>query len=338
LLQHFPHSKYKLLLNMDKKTIKFMDVDRKLIIEEIERIQGIKLENIKPSRKLFRASNGLLYLITGGTEDWHGINENIINQLYELGAQNGENVFMIVKKYRTQMDICVGSLSVFVNNKHKLVKTLKGNIQFHSNLTEDGMYLEEIPELYCNKVHTIYFPNHKRNIELYRYNAGLLNIVVPVNAELTHTDVQAKLLLIGSYLNYRTYTPDKSKFSTIYGNKLGDICTEQEIPNGSIPSLSIDTVKLIDVIWFDEEGYPTHAFEVEHSTDITKGLLRLYQTHKLRIKMFIISNQKNKFEIEVSKMPFAKIKQEFIFRNYDELETFFESVKKFKEMKENFSI
>jgi len=200
------------------------------------------------------------------------------------------------------------------------------------------LYLEEMPELYCNKVHTIYYPNHKKNVELYRYNASLLDIVVPVDAELTHSDVQAKLLLIGSYLNYRTYTPDKSKFSPIYKNKLGNICTEQEIPEGAIPALSIDTVKLIDVIWFDEEGYPTHAFEVEHTTDITKGLLRLYQTHKLKIKMFIISNQRNKFETEVSKMPFVKIKNEFLFKNYDELEAFFESVKKFKEMRENFSI
>lgn len=323
---------------MNKKTAKFDDTDRKLLIEEIEKIQGVKLELIKPSRKLFKASNGLLYLISGGTEDWHGINENIMKQLDELQAQQGENVFMVAKKYRTQMDICVGSLSILLRNKHKLVQTLKGGLQFHCVLTEDGLYLEEINELYCNKVHTIYFPNHKRNVELYRYNASLLDIIVPTDIELTHTDIQAKLLLIGSYLNYRTYTPDKSKFSPIYNNKLGDICTEQNIPEGSIPSISIDTVKMIDVIWFDEEGYPTHAFEVEHTTDITKGLLRLYQTHKLRIKMFIISNQKNKFDTEVSKMPFSKIKNEFIFKNYSELELFFESVKKFKEMKDHFSI
>lgn len=323
---------------MTPKATKFTDADRKLLIEEIERIQGVKLEVIKPSRKLFKASNGLLYLVSGGTEDWHGINENIMKQLGELQAINSENVFMVAKKYHTQMDICVGSLTVFLNNKNKLVKTQKGGYQFHCVLTEDGLYLEEIPELYCNKVHTIYYSNHKRNIELYRYNAGLLDIVVPIDAELTHTDIQAKLLLIGSYLNYRTYTPDKSKFSDIYKSRLGDICTEKEIPEGSIPALSIETIKLIDVIWFDEEGYPTHAFEVEHTTDITKGLLRLYQTHKLRIKMFIISNQKNKFETEISKMPFVKIKNEFILKNYDELEAFFESVKKFKEMREKFSI
>lgn len=323
---------------MTRKTTKFIDADRKLLIEELEKIQGVKLEAIKPSRKLFKSTNGLIYLISGGTEDWHGINENIIKQLDELQLINSENVFMVAKKYRTQIDVCVGSLNIFLKNKNKLVKTQKGGLQFHCVLTEDGLYIEEMPELYCNKVHTIYFSNHKRNIELYRYNASLLDIIVPTNTELTHTDVQAKLLLIGSYLNYRTYTPDKSKYSEVYKNKLGDICTEQEVPEGAIPSLTVNTVKLIDVIWFDEEGYPTHAFEVEHTTDITKGLLRLYQTHKLRIKMFIISNQKDKFNTEVSKTPFVKIKDEFIFKNYDELDAFFESVKKFKEMKEKFSI
>lgn len=257
---------------MGKTTTKFVDTDRKILIEEIEKIQGVKLENIKPSRKLFKSSNGLFFLISGGTEDWHGINENIMNQLDDFEAYKGENVFMIAKKYRTQMDICVGSLSVFLNNKHKLIKTLTGGFQFHCVTTEDGLYLEEIPELYCNKVHTIYYPNHKRNVNLFRYNASLLDIDIPVNVELSHTDVQAKLLLIGSYLNYRTYTPDKSKFSSIYKNTLGDICTEENIPEGSIPALSVETVKMIDVIWFDEEGYPTHAFEVEHSTDVTKGL------------------------------------------------------------------
>lgn len=132
--------------------------------------------------------------------------------------------------------------------------------------------------------------------------------------------------------------PDNSK-NTIFA-VLGDLCTERQIPEGSIPSLSLNTIKFVDVIWFDDEGYPTHAFEVEHSTDITKGLLRLYQVHKLRIKMFIISDEANKgrFQREVSKSPFAKIKNEFVFKNYDELDEFFQSVKKFSQMQETFLV
>jgi hypothetical protein len=62
--------------------------------------------------------------------------------------------------------------------------------------------------------------------------------------------LQAKLVLVGSYLNYRTFvpTPDKNK-KTVFG-VLGELCTEKEIPEGSIPALSLNTVKFVDVIWF----------------------------------------------------------------------------------------
>ncbi len=44
-------------------TPKFTDQDRKLVIEELERIQNVKLEQVKPSRKLYKDTNGMFYLI-----------------------------------------------------------------------------------------------------------------------------------------------------------------------------------------------------------------------------------------------------------------------------------
>lgn len=314
-------------------SVKFTDQDRRLVIKELEKIQKTTLEQIKPSRKLYKDSKGLYYLISGGSEDWHGINAGVIEQLQNY---NKEGAFVIVKKFKTKMDICVGSLSIFIQQKDKLVKTKSGGLQFHNVITEDGLYLLELPELYCNKVTEIRFLNYKKDLSRLKEISKIINIEVQDSAPLTHSDIQAKLILIGSYLSYRTYTPDKSKQS-IFG-VLGDLCSEKDIPEGSIPSLSEETVRFVDVIWFDEEGYPTHAFEVEHSTDITKGLLRLYQIHKLRIKMFIISDESNKdkFQKEVKKNPFYKIKQDFIFKNYQELDEFFESVKKFSRVQENF--
>jgi len=316
-------------------TPKFTDLDRKLVIEELERIQNVKLEQVKPSRKLYRDTNGMFYLISGGAEDWHGINANIMQS---LAAHNQEGAFVVVKKYKTKMDICVGSLITFLQNKDKLLTTRQGGFQFHCVLTEDGLYLDEINELYCNKVTEILFPNHQKDLSKLKEISKIINIEIQDDVKLTHYDLQAKLVLVGSYLGYRTFvpTPDKNK-NTIFG-VLGELCTEKEIPEGSIPGLSLNTVKFVDVIWFDEEGYPTHAFEVEHTTDITKGLLRLYQVHKLRIKMFIISEEinKSKFQREVAKSPFAKIKNEFVFKNYDELDEFFQSVKHFSQMQEKF--
>ena len=314
-------------------SIKFTDQDRNLVIKELEKIQKTTLEQIKPSRKLYKDSKGLYYLISGGSEDWHGINANIIEQLQNYDK---EGAFVIVKKFKTKMDICVGSLSVFVKQKDKLVKTKKGGYQFHNVITEDGLYLLENPELYCNKVAEIKLSSSKKDLSRLKEISKIINIEVRDDTPLTHSDIQAKLILIGSYLNYRTYTPDRSKQS-IYGI-LGDLCSERDVPEGSIPALSAETVRFVDVIWFDEEGYPTHAFEVEHTTDITKGLLRLYQIHKLRIKMFVIADEvsKEKFQKEVQKNPFSKIKQDFIFKNYQELDEFFESVKKFSQVQERF--
>ena len=316
-------------------TPKFTDQDRKLVIEELERIQNVKLEQVKPSRKLYKDANGMFYLISGGAEDWHGINANIMQS---LATHNQEGAFVVIKKYKTKMDICVGSLITFLQNKDKLLTTRQGGFQFHCVTTEDGLYVEEISELYCNKVTEILFPNYQKDLSKLKEISKIINIEIQDDVELTHYDLQAKLVLVGSYLGYRTYVPapDKNK-NTIFG-VLGELCTEKEIPEGSIPGLSLNTIKFVDVIWFDEEGYPTHAFEVEHTTDITKGLLRLYQVHKLRIKMFIISEEinKNRFEREVAKSPFVQIKNEFVFKNYDELDEFFQSVKHFSQMRVRF--
>ena len=314
------------------KTEKFTDKDRKLVLEELEKIQKVKLIQVK-SRKFYIDEKGLPFLIFGGREDWHGVTENIMN---ELRNYNKEGAFVVVKKYNTRMDINVGSLSIFVSNKDKLVKTKSGDFQFHCILTEDGLFIEEIPDLYCNKVTEIYFPNYKKDLNRLKEISKIINIEVNDDIPLTHSDIQAKLILIGSYLNYRTYTPDRGKQS-IYGT-LGDLCSEKEIPKDSIPKLSIDTVRFIDVIWFDEEGYPVYAFEVEHTTDITKGLLRLYQIHKLHIRLYIIAEEENKvkFEREIQKSPFSKIKQEYVFKNYQELDEFFESVKNFTIVQEKF--
>jgi hypothetical protein len=315
------------------KVNKFTDSDRKVVLEELEKIQKGKLRRVKPSRKLFLDANNTPFLIFGGKDNWHGYTDNGMKELLNFKK---EGAFVVVKKYKTKLVINVGSLSTFTQNQNKLSRTKTGDYQFHCIQTEDGLYVEEIPELYCNKVTEILYPNNNKDLSKLNEISKIINIEVDNESPLTHSDIQAKLLLIGSYLNYRTYTPDRGKQS-IYGT-LGDLCSEKEVPKDSIPAISLDTVRFIDVIWFDEEGYPTHAFEVEHSTDITKGLLRLYQVHKLRIKLYIIADEvnKTKFDRELLKNPFHKIKENYIFKNYQELDEFFESVKNFTKVQEKF--
>lgn len=312
---------------------KFTSEDRKLVIGELEKIQQSKFRPVKSSKKLFIDDKEMLYFLFGGKGDWHGIRPNAILELKEYTK---EGAFVIAKKYKSKIDICVGSLSTLINNVDKLVNTGKGDLHFHTVVTEDGMYLIEIPDLFLNRVAEIKLPGFKRDFSQLEEISKIINIEIDSKKELTHSDLQAKLILIGSYLGYKTYTPDKAK-NSIYG-LLGELCSENGIPEGSIPQMHVNTVKFIDVIWFDDEGFPTHGFEVEHSTDFTKGLLRLFQVHKLRIKMFVISEEENKgkFKREVQKNPFNKIKEEYIFKNYEELDEFFESVKEFTKIQQKF--
>jgi len=123
---------------------KFTKEDRKLVIEELEKIQQSKFTPVNSSRKLFTDEKGMLYFLFGGKGDWHGIRQNAIT---ELKSYSKEGAFVIAKKYKSKIDLCIGSLSTLINAENKLISAKSGDLQFHTVLTEDGMYLEEIPEL-----------------------------------------------------------------------------------------------------------------------------------------------------------------------------------------------
>jgi hypothetical protein len=73
---------------------------------------------------------------------------------------------------------------------------------------------------------------------------------------------------------------------------------------------------------------PVTVFYVEHTRDVTKGLLRLYQKYKLRVKMFIISNQKISLKQKLLKCLLKKSKMSSFSKIMMNFEAFFESVKK----------
>lgn len=155
--------------------------------------------------------------------------------------------------------------------------------------------------------------------------------------QLTHEEVEGLLLRLGNMLGFATYSADKSS-KTKGGEELGNLCTLKEIPAFTYPEI-LDTVKQIDIIWF-KGGYPKYCFEVEHTTDVTKGLLRLYQVKELRTSLFIVapSSKRSKFDSEIRKDPFNKMKERYIFRTYTELLELYDCAQKFLPLKASFGI
>jgi len=151
----------------------------------------------------------------------------------------------------------------------------------------------------------------------------------------SHTDAQGLLVELGNLLGYETYVADPSK--PYKGKTLGDIASLKIIPEFTYTD-TLDITKRIDVIWFKND-YPELCFEVEHNTNVTEGLLRLYQISPLRgIKFFVIapSHLLSKFENEISKRPFREIKDRYLFRSYSELKQLFEKARTYYELKKRF--
>lgn len=88
----------------------------------------------------------------------------------------------------------------------------------------------------------------------------------------THTQIQGWLRDLGKALGFKVWIASNDR-SRPYGNgRLSDGCLE------NLPSTvgATDTVRLIDVLWLDaDKGRVVAAFEVEHSTSIYSGIVRM---------------------------------------------------------------
>ena len=89
----------------------------------------------------------------------------------------------------------------------------------------------------------------------------------------THTAIQGTLRDIGQALDFDVWIASNDR-SRVYGDgALGKGCL-QELP--SPVSAAGDSVRLIDVIWLEKgSGQVAAAFEVEHSTSIYSGIVRM---------------------------------------------------------------
>ncbi|MFC1686605.1 hypothetical protein ACFLZS_01595 [Patescibacteria group bacterium] len=150
-----------------------------------------------------------------------------------------------------------------------------------------------------------------------------------------HSEAELLLLKVGKMSGYDTYSPDKSKEA--FGEKLSDYITLDTIPKRFLGEELISLVQKIDVIWFKDE-IPRFAFEVEHSTKFGNGFQRLSQLQPLPTKLFILSSGKNYYLFDkfVNSEPYYKYKEKFHFRDYKQLESYFNAVSKLSTINETF--
>lgn len=90
-----------------------------------------------------------------------------------------------------------------------------------------------------------------------------------------HAEMQYHLLKIGNALGYDVIPASNDRSKSHGGNSFSFISLQQ-FPEINLDKETLNTVKLIDVIWFEKgTSNVIGAFEVEKSTSIYSGILRL---------------------------------------------------------------
>lgn len=93
--------------------------------------------------------------------------------------------------------------------------------------------------------------------------------------ESLHTEMQYHLLKIGSALGYDVISASNDKSKSYSGNNFSFLCLAK-FPEMQTDMDTASTIKLIDVLWYKKgTNNVIAAFEVEKSTSIYSGILRL---------------------------------------------------------------
>lgn len=91
----------------------------------------------------------------------------------------------------------------------------------------------------------------------------------------THTEIQGWLRDLGKALGYDVWIASNDKNRLYLGARLSEGCLAQ-LPDAIRGGEALDTVSLIDILWISKDcGKIVAAFEVEHSTSIYSGIIRM---------------------------------------------------------------
>lgn len=94
-------------------------------------------------------------------------------------------------------------------------------------------------------------------------------------ADRSHTEIQAWLRDLGFALGFEVWIAANDRSREIGGAALGRGCL-QELPEALRAGKGVESIRLIDVLWLDKGlSKVCAAFEVEHSTSIYSGIVRM---------------------------------------------------------------
>jgi len=131
--------------------------------------------------------------------------------------------------------------------------------------------------------------------------------------ETTHEEIQWLLLKLGSDLGLDVWVARNDRNRTYNGASFQDIPhLRKELPR-QFDDATNKTIELIDVLWLQGDAIIA-AFEVEHTTAIYSGLLRMSDLvsmqPNIKLDLFMVApdDRREKVNYEINRPTFARLK------------------------------
>jgi type II restriction enzyme len=154
----------------------------------------------------------------------------------------------------------------------------------------------------------------------------------------THSEIQAWLRDIGLALGYDVWIASNDRGRLHDGARLGKGCLEI-LPTSIATSTGADAIRLIDVLWLERgDDRVAAAFEVEHSTSIYSGIVRMLDLAlsgsglHATAGLFLVAPDARESEVraQIARPAFSRIADlQIAYLPYGELERHKEAISRF---------
>lgn len=284
----------------------------------------------------------------------------LIDRLYKINERqknnltgpSGNTVGALLAAYDPMNSISIISLK----DRRALIEFLKFPVPFDWDSSSIGRIIVATNKILLDGVHATGLEGSARTISRFCYYPPMralwkaehtirrpdksINVTVPTAAdadeieEATKTDVresmqiQALIAKIGTNMGFSIWLPraDRGRVLTAWKPEQGELL--EELPLG-YDSTTMKTIEQIDVLWLRKRSI-VRAFEVEHTTSVYSGLLRMADLVALQpdinIKLHIVApvSKRDKVMQEIQRPVFSLLEGRALsemctFLSYDSL-------------------
>ncbi len=152
--------------------------------------------------------------------------------------------------------------------------------------------LEEIAESYENKYWRLKQSHQQEMFDVQQMNGEVRSVSglpkwTPANENaVDHNEIIYRLAILGNALGLKSYIGKNERAVGTDVLKLSSVSLTELPKTRGISQYSRKKIEQIDLIWFDEAGFPAYAFEVEHSTTILSGIERFHELLKASLQVY----------------------------------------------------